>query len=244
MSMQNLLNTGDRFTTNNGLILEVVDYASLSVGDGDHDIQAEDFITSMCVGRVSGNDSDLPRNVFIHRARDGMRFKQAGDDADTNFAAAYVAPAPATATTAGSSAWAAQAVTQTVSSNQPPAGAPAVGDRAETANGLVVEVISLALQGTQWVVTTRAIGRTSRAPEHVRGRDLPRATMLYDAITGKRVNVRLTSVNTDIIRGFEGTPPFDYDKGVAGDPAPAAPVVRSAFLRPADTDVIDDDMPV
>lgn len=225
-------NDTDRITTNNGLILEVtavvhgVDTALLGVPAIE-----EDFIFARAVGRVSGDNSDLPRNVFVFRASDGRRFRQQAEDSGLNIQGAYVAPAPAvtaqavTETTA--SAWQVPAPATTYASAGPipPANAPSVGDRAETRLGLVLEVTSVDFDADTgaWVVSSRAIGRTENSNPTNRGRSLPR-NVFHHSLAGVRVDDVRDADLTRIVRGLDPDAPIAFDEDLtAVDEQPAVP---------------------
>lgn len=223
----------ERFTTNNGLILQVTDNQGAAVTTH---LDSEDFVFAYAVGRVSGDNSDLPRNVFVFRASDGRRFRQQAEDSGLNIQGAYVAPAaPAPAVTAqavtatSASAWQVSApVTTHVSAGPiPPANAPSVGDRAETRLGLVLEVtaVDFVADGDfgNWVVSSRAVGRTENTNATNRGRPLPR-NVFHHSLAGYRIDDVRDASLTQIVRGLDPDAPIAFDEDLtAVDEQPAVP---------------------
>lgn len=234
-------NDTDRFTTNNGLILEVTDRQTILTSLVDEqDIVEEAFIFARAVGRVSGDNENLPKNLFVFRASDGRRFRQQAEDSGLNIEAVYVAPvaepAPAPAVTAQAvtsttaSAWAVPpapvaAPAPAPSAPVPPATAPRVGDRAVTRLGLVLEVVSVDYDDSdfdgQWVISSRAVGRDSSSNSTNIGRPLPRNTFRHN-LNGERIDDVVDPGLTQIVRGHDGDIAYDEDLS-AVDEQPAVP---------------------
>lgn len=189
---------GQKLTTNNSLILQVIDVTNLLTDSGYVTIYA-----SKAVGRAQTSDTDpsrpLPQNIFYHRA-DGVRLKQQGEDCETNINFDYKEPAPTL-------------LPSLLSSVGP-------GQCLITANGLVLEVTEAISHGPRTTeVVSRAVGRAASANEVNFGTPLPRNEFIHNA-DGMRTNGG-NAETTRVVRILETYETIHDFRPLTRDNAPA-----------------------
>ena len=185
---------GQKFTTNNYLILEVIDKTTFVFGIR-HYSEPVTIYVSKAVGRTLGSETDptrpLPANLFFHRA-DGVRLKQQGEDGETNINAAYV-ELPQTPTLTGLSPRA--VVVDDIGSDA--LYRAEVGDRVVTANGLVLEVTAIGRDASNALVfSSRAVGRSNDSNSVNFGTPLPRNVFQHNRY-GSRIGDYSSATNVE-----------------------------------------------